>query len=109
MMKDILQNIKKCFQSGKVLYTKHARQEMLNEELSEVSEEEVSEAVINGLIIMNYPEDKPYPSCLINGKTKNDRPIHIVAAYDKGNDTTFIITIYQPNPNLWIDYERKIR
>jgi hypothetical protein len=38
---------------------------MEKEECGEIKEREVFEAVLNGKIIESYPEDEPYPSCLI--------------------------------------------
>jgi hypothetical protein len=35
---------------------------MENEELGEIRENEVSEAVLEGKIIEDHPEDEPYPS-----------------------------------------------
>lgn len=48
------------------------------EESGEIEDEEVFEAVSAGKIVENYPEDEPYPSCLIYGKTSKKRPLHVV-------------------------------
>ena len=50
------------------------------EALGKISEEEVREAVLSGQIIKEYPEDRPHPSILVLGFTRNRRPIHIVVA-----------------------------
>jgi hypothetical protein len=57
--------------------------------------------------IENYPDDEPYPSYLIYGKTKKKRPLHIVCAYSKEEDLVIVITVYQPDPQKWIDNERR--
>lgn len=62
------QKIRKCFDSDAILYTRHAKIEMENEELGRIFEHEVYEAVCSGEVIEEYPEDKPYPSVLIFGK-----------------------------------------
>jgi hypothetical protein len=54
-----------------------------------------------------YPEDEPYPSCLIYGKTSEGRPLHIVCAYAEDANCVIIITAYEPSPNRWIDFERR--
>ena len=54
-----------------------------------------------------YPEDEPYPSCLIYGKTSANRPLHVVSAYANDDDTAIIITVYQPDPERWVDFERR--
>ena len=89
------------------MYSQHAREEMEVEELGEIKDNEVFEAVLNGKIIEGYPEDKPYPSCLIYGKTSDERPLHIVCAYAEDADNVIIITVYQPRLDLWIDFERR--
>ncbi|MBM4141500.1 MAG: DUF4258 domain-containing protein [Nitrospira sp.] len=80
---------------------------MENEEFGEIKEEEVFDAVVSGKIIENYQEDEPYPSCLIYGRTRENRPIHLVCAYSKESDMVIIITVYQPDPKKWIDFERR--
>jgi hypothetical protein len=61
---DWLTVIGECFDSGKVLYSRHAKYEMENEELGEILEHEVFEAIKISEVIEEYPEDKPYPSVL---------------------------------------------
>ena len=103
----MLKEIQDCFKSDKILYTKHAKDEMESEEFGEIREKEVHEAVLNGKIIEDYPEDEPYPSCLIYGKTSENRALHIVCAHTEDDDLSIIITAYQPNPEKWIEFERR--
>jgi hypothetical protein len=95
-----------CFKLERYLYPQHAREEMEVEELGEIKDNEVFEAVLNGKIIEDYP-DKPYPSCLIYGKTSDERPLHIVCAYAEDVNKVIIITVYQPRSDQWIDFERR--
>ncbi len=80
---------------------------MENEEFGEITVRKVFEAVERGRVIETYPEDEPYPSCLIYGRTSGDRPLHILCAYAKKEETVIIITVYQPDPDRWIDFERR--
>jgi len=80
---------------------------MEQEAFGEIKVNEVREAVLNGVIIESYPDDDPYPSCLIYGKTTEGRPLHIVCAYGKDEDIVVIITVYQPDPGKWINFERR--
>ena len=89
------------------MYSQHAREEMEVEELGEIKDNEVIEAVLNGKIIEDYPEDKPYPSCLIYGETSNKRPLHIVFAYAEDANKVIIVTVYQPRSDQWIGFERR--
>jgi hypothetical protein len=73
-----------------------------------ISAEDVEQGVHLGEIIRNYPQDQPYPSCLILFFTE-DRPIHIVVSQDPVSQTCFIITTYIPDPTIWNpDFKSKI-
>lgn len=82
---------------------------MENEEFGRIYEQEVYEAVCSGEIIEEYMESKSYPCVLIYGRTKKNRPLHIVCAYNNEENIAIIITVYQPNPNMWIDYKIRRR
>ena len=99
--------IKSCNQKPK--FSSHAKEEMLYDEYGVIHEQEVKEAIESGEIIEEYHKDKPYPSFLVFGKTKAARPLHIVCAPIEAEKTLVIITVYQPNPELWIDYRRRKR
>lgn len=80
---------------------------MENEEFGRIFEKEVYEAVCSGEVIEEYLDDKPYPSVLIYGKTADNRPLHMVCAYDESENLAIVVTVYHPNPKLWIDYRRR--
>ncbi|MSP38997.1 MAG: DUF4258 domain-containing protein [Deltaproteobacteria bacterium] len=63
--------------------------------------DEVLEALDSGEIIEDYPEDQPYPSCLILGRTRANRPLHVVCAPVVDEQRLIVITIYQPDPARW--------
>ena len=54
-------------------------------------------------LIEDYPADKYGPSCLILGFTKSGRPLHVQCSYPS-RQLIKIITLYQPDPGLWIDF-----
>jgi hypothetical protein len=103
----MIDKIVKCFESERYLYSQHAREEMEAEELGEISDQEIFEAVLNGKIIEDYPKDEPYPSCLIYGRTSERRPLHVVCAYAEDVNEVIIITVYQPHPDRWVEFERR--
>jgi len=90
-------------------FSSHAKEEMLSEELGEIRESEVKEALQSGEVIEEYPEDKPYASFLVYGRTKKNRPLHIVCAPVTEEEILVIITVYRPDPDQWIDYKRRKR
>ena len=87
----------------KILYSDHARKEMKTEGLGIIKEQDVFEAIGNGQILEDYPNDKPYPSALILGFTGSKNPLHIVCAYDDKDDLAIAVTAYRPDPKRWID------
>ncbi len=97
--------IQKCLKHLKL--SGHALKEMLAEEFGEITETELKEAIACGEVIESYPQDRPIPSCLIYGKTLLERPLHIVCAPLLDEETLVIITVYQPDPEKWIDYRRR--
>lgn len=69
--------------------------------------DEVRHVLRTGRTIESYPDDGPYPSRLILGWSGN-RPIHIVAANNDGDDEIIIVTVYEPEPILWEpDFQRR--
>jgi hypothetical protein len=95
-----IQKIRECFESDSVFYTRHASFEMANETVGELVDQDVYEAVCNGEVIEQYPEDKPYPGVLILGRREAERPLHVVCAYNEDEDTAIVITVYHPDPSL---------
>ncbi len=104
-----IKTICKCFDLDKVLYSGHARNEMQSDKFGTIVDQEVYEAICNGKVIEEYLKDKPYPSILVFGLTNVKRPLHIVCAYDSECDKAIVITVYQPDPLRWDDYQRRKR
>ena len=57
--------------------------------------EDVFKAIETGKIIEQYPDDYPFPSCLLLGNDRNGKPLHLVIASD--GSILFLITAYFPN------------
>jgi hypothetical protein len=85
-------------------FSKHAVDQSIIREISIV---EMVEAISGGgEIIEDYPEDKYGPSCLILGFTKTGRPLHIQCSYPI-RPLIKIITLYEPDPDLWVDFRMR--
>ena len=81
-------------------FSKHAIDQSI---VRGISLSELEQAISDvAVIIEDYPNDKYGPSCLILGYTKKRRPLHIQCSYPS-RPLVKIITLYQPNPELWID------
>jgi hypothetical protein len=82
-------------------YSKHAVDQSI---IRDVSLRELEEAIAGrSEVIEDYPEDKYGPSCLILGYSRAGRPLHIQCSYPS-RPLIKIITLYEPDPDLWIDF-----
>ena len=88
-------------------FSKHALDQSI---VRSISVSEIEEAVTaKALIIEDYPNDKYGPSCLILGYTKKGRPLHVQCSY-QAQPLIKIVTLYQPDTELWIeDRDRKTK
>ena len=86
------------FEKDLVFVTIHA-----SERLKErgIKMREIKEAVRNGEIIEQYPEDFPFPSCLILGITIQNKYLHVVLSDD--GEKSQLITAYYPSKEKWND------
>lgn len=91
-------------QANRVRITDHADEEAQADRLTL---DEIYFSVLHGEIIERYPTDKPYPSCLIYGRTFGGDPVHSVWAYNKQSRWAVLITVYRPDPELWIDWRKR--
>jgi hypothetical protein len=88
----------------RLVFRVHALQRMFQRHISTVDVKHVLET---GQVIREYPDDTPYPSRLILGWVQQ-RPIHVVIAEDQDAKEQIIITVYEPDSDLWdVDFRRK--
>lgn len=95
-MEQLLEEIKALCAAGKIAWTNHALIRMIQRG---INREDVKAGILAGEIIENYPDDYPYPSCLILSANIGGLPLHIVCGV---TDTElWIITAYRPNLTEW--------
>ena len=83
---------------------------MESESLGVIQIDELLEAIASGEIIEDYPDDQPYPSCLIFGRAQSGRPLHIVCAPVLDEALLIIITTYEPDQAKWeADFKKRKR
>ena len=92
--------------NGRIRITDHADVEALADHLLF---DEIVYSVIHGEIIEDYPDDRPYPSCLIYGDTPTDEPVHTVWAYNRETRAAALITTYRPDPARWVNWRTRRR
>ncbi len=66
-----------------------------------ISQDSVVQAVLSGEIIEQYPDDYPYPSCLLLGHTATGDALHVVCG--QGDCEVWMITAYYPDFAEWED------
>ncbi len=89
---------------SEIRFRTHAIQRMYERKISEA---DVFSVLEEGKVIEEYPDDTPYPSKLILG-WRDQRPLHIVVAKNELDDQLIIITVYEPDPEIWDNsFERR--
>ncbi len=98
----MIDDIKWKVAAGQYEYSRHAVDQTIKRRnaVHEASEVIASQS----LIIEDYPDDKYGPSCLLFGVTEAGRPLHIQYSYPD-RPLIKIITVYEPDKDLWIDYK----
>lgn len=92
---DILK-LRNYYLSDDVIMTRHAAERCRQRG---IVSRDIRYAVMNGEIIERYPDDFPFPSCLILGRTTENKPIHVCIS-DEGTGGR-IITAYFPTLEKW--------
>lgn len=60
---------------------------------------DIINCIHTGEIIEQYPDDYPYPSCLVLGVSNNQKSLHVVVGSDM--KTLWIVTAYFPDSQKW--------
>ncbi len=82
-------------------FTLHAREKML---VREIKSFDVKQTLLQGEIIEEYLDDKPYPSFLLCAK-HDEKYLHVVCAVAR--EQLFIITTYYPDKNIWLNPRKR--
>jgi hypothetical protein len=100
----LIVDIRAKIAAGQYVFSRHAVDQSVRRG---ITVDEVCQAIACGEVIEDYPDDKYGPSCLILGFTDVGRPLHLQCSYPS-RPLVKLITLYEPDPNLWADYrERK--
>ncbi len=105
MIKHLSDIIKKDFNDYQIVFRIHATKRMFQRSINRI---EVETILHNGIIIEEYKEDFPFNSILINGKTNDNRPLHLLVGVNSDEMKLIIITVYEPDPKKWeSNYSRR--
>ena len=97
-------DIVEAIRAGRVRITDHADEEAQADRLTY---DEIFDSVARGQIIEDYPDDRPYPSCLILGSLTGGYPLHSVWGYNEASGWAVLITVYRPDPDRWIEWRKR--
>lgn len=97
-----IDKIQEFVKNNNIKWTEHCSFRMFERKISRI---DVQTALLHGNIIEYYPNDYPYPSCLVLGYTKINHPLHVVCGI--GKEHLYIITAYNPNENKWDNNEKR--
>lgn len=98
-----IERIRSYYLADTVFASRHAKDRFLKRG---IRDKDVRAAVFSGKIIEQYPDDYPFPSCLILGTAQDGRLLHVVLSDEDGSSR--IITAYYPDPECWqSDFETR--
>ena len=87
-----------------IKWSSHVLKRMLQRN---ITTDDVINCILSGEIIENYPDDYPFPSCLIFGYAINNKILHVVIGNDN-NMVIYVITAYYPD-NIKFNDDLKTR
>lgn len=91
-----IEELRKINSAENIIVTAHGRKRMVERG---IFLRDVMNVIDRGEIIEQYPDDFPFPSCLILGLSVNERYLHVVVSLNDGN--IHLITAYYPDPREW--------
>jgi uncharacterized protein DUF4258 len=101
----LIEGIRAKVANGEFEFSRHALDQTLRRNIAVA---EIFAAIAAGEVIEDYPDDKYGPSCLILGWTATKRPLHVQCSYPS-RPIIKVITLYEPDPDMWIDFQERKR
>ena len=93
-----IEDIARLYKEQYVHWTNHMLERIFSRG---IGMEDVESALVQGEIIEQYPTDYPHPSCLILGRTKAGKALHVVCG--SSGVELWLITAYFPSPVEWTE------
>lgn len=87
-----IEKIREYYKEDMILFSNHALERIRQRG---IKQKDIRHCIMTGEIIEQYPDDFPFPSCLIFGIGIDGKVMHVVAS-DEGTCSR-IITAYYPN------------
>jgi len=86
-------------------FSRHAFERMFQRG---IDPEAVARIVSDAEVVIEYPEDQPFPSALLLGYD-GKQAIHAVIAREPATGNCHLVTIYWPDPAIWDESFKKRR
>jgi hypothetical protein len=99
----MIRELRNKIADGLFEFSEHAVDQSI---IRHVSVQEIREAFANSQVIEDYPDDKYGPSYLVLGFTVEGRPLHILCSHPS-RPLVKIVTLYEPDPDQWIDFRTR--
>ena len=91
------EQIQQAIRQSGINLSHHAQEEAIAED---IFIDEMQEALLNGMIIEDYPTHRRGSCCLVYGQTEAGRDLHIVIT--SSLVSVLIITVYEPRAPYWV-------
>lgn len=98
MVEITIEELRKLCNNDTIRMTNHVFDRMRERNITFT---EIKQAIQTGEIIEQYPDDYPFPSCLILAVNVNGKTLHVVVGY--AYTEIWIITVYEPDSAKWHD------
>jgi len=100
----LIKKVKELIREKSYRLTLHAE---IERDADQISMIELEEGLLynHSEIIEDYPEDPRGHSFLILGVMKKEQVIHALCSIYE--ETLIVITLYRPDPDLWIDWKKR--
>ena len=97
LQEDISVNeLRKLCNAGKFKWTAHIA---IRLQERGINPSDIKNCIQTGEVIEQYPDDHPYPSCLVLGSSVANKPLHVVIGF--GNGYLWLISSYFPSLDKW--------
>ncbi len=93
-----IETIQYLYNKKKIKWSTHCLERMQERD---ISTDDVGRCILSGEILEEYPDDFPYPSCLLFGYTRHHTVLHTVVGSDHA--FLYIITAYYPNNQKFME------
>ena len=98
-----ISKLREYYKQDRIIVSIHALERLRQRK---IKQRDIKQCILNGEIIEQYPEDYPYPSCLVFGHNTESRILHVVVS-DEGTTGRIITTYFPDEDNFEADMKTR--